>query len=285
MDFIIDSLRTDWQAFLAYSPRLLYAAIVLVVFAIVARVFGHLLGRVMRRSERLRPNERYVRRLLSWTVRVVGVMLALGVMGFEGIAASLLATGGVVAIVLGFAFREIGENLLAGLFMAFSRPFEVGDLIKTGGLTGSVRAIDIRSVHIRTFDACDVFVPSAQIFRVELYNYTRDGLRRPSFTVGVAYHDEPDAVIDLLEGTVRGTEDVLPKPAARVQISAFAASHIEYEVLFWVDLNTSRRDLLSLCNDVKIRCWRALREADMTFSTDVSTALDIKTLPPVALES
>ncbi|MEJ8566074.1 mechanosensitive ion channel family protein [Elongatibacter sediminis] len=285
MDFIINSLRTDWQAFLAYSPRLLYAAIVLVVFAIAARVFGHLVGRVMRRSERLRPNERYVRRLLTWTVRVVGVMAALGVMGFEGIAASLLATGGVVAIVLGFAFREIGENLLAGLFLAFSRPFEVGDLIKTGGLTGTVRAIDIRSVHIRTFDACDVFVPSAQIFRVELYNYTRDGLRRPSFTVGVAYHDEPDVVIDLLERTVRDTGDVLPEPAARVQISNFAASHIEYEVLFWADLNTSRRDLLSLCNDVKIRCWRALQEADMTFSTDVSTALDIKTLPPVALES
>ncbi len=284
MEFITESLRTDWQVFLNYSPRLIYAVTLLLVIFLVASQFSKLVGRIMQRSERLQAQERYVRRLVMWTIRLIGVLFALSVMGFQGLAASMLATGGVVAIVLGFAFREIGENLLAGIFLNFSRPFEVGDLIKSGDLTGTVRAIDIRSVHIRTFDACDVFVPSAQIFKEALYNYTRDGLRRPSFCIGVAYHDEPEAVVSLLQSTIRAVEDVLPEPQAYVSIKQFADGWIVYELFFWVDINTSRRDLVGVTNDVMIHCWRVLGDAGMTFSTDVTSAIEIKAAPPLTVQ-
>ena len=284
MEFITESLKADWQTFLGFSPRLIYAAVVLLIFFLVARIFSNLLGRIMHRSERLQSQERYVRRLVMWAIRVLGVLVAMSVMGFKGLAASMLATGGVVAIVLGFAFREIGENLLAGIFLNFSRPFEVGDLIKSGGLTGTVRAIDVRSVHIRTADACDVFVPSAQIFREELYNYTRDGLRRPSFCIGVAYHDEPEAVVSLLQNMVRQVDDVLPEPQALVSIKEFADGWIVYEVFFWVDVTKSARGLVDVTNDVKIQCWRALGDAGMTYSTDVTSALEIKSAPPLVIQ-
>jgi small-conductance mechanosensitive channel len=283
MDFITDSLRADWQAFLSFSPRLIYATVALFLSFLAARLVGRLIGRIMRRSSRLVAQEPYVRRLATWAIRLLGLLFALSIMGFKGLAASMLATGGVVAIVLGFAFREIGENLLAGIFLNFSRPFEVGDLIKTGDLTGTVRAIDVRSVHIRTADACDVFVPSAQIFRQELYNYTRDGLRRPTFSIGVAYHDDPASVVAQLQRTLRGVEDVLSSPQAFVSIREFADSWIVYELFFWVDITTSRRDLVTVTNDVMIQCWRVLREAGMTFSTDVTSALEIKTVPPVEI--
>ena len=284
MEFITEGLRADWQAFLSFSPRLLYATIVLTLFFLLARVISNLVARIMHRSERLQTQELYVRRLVMWTIRILGMLFALSVMGFKGLAASMLATGGVVAIVLGFAFREIGENLLAGIFLNFSRPFEVGDLIKSGDLTGSVRAIDVRSVHIRTADACDVFVPSAQIFREELYNYTRDGLRRPNFSIGVAYHDEPETVVSLLQNTIRKVEDVLPEPRAFVSIKQFADSWIVYEVFFWVDVNASRRNLVGVTNDVMIQCWRVLRDAGMTFSTDVTSALEIMSAPPLTFK-
>ncbi|MFC1778234.1 mechanosensitive ion channel family protein, partial [Pseudomonadota bacterium] len=182
MEFVIESLRADWQSFLGFSPRLIYAIVLLGVFWIAGSISGRVIGHVLQRSQRARASMGFIQRLVTWILRFAGVLMALGVMGFQGIAASILATGGILAIVLGFAFKEIGENLLAGIFLVFSRPFEMGDLIRTGGLTGTVKALDIRSVHIRTADACDVYVPNAQIFSQELYNYTRDGLRRPDFT-------------------------------------------------------------------------------------------------------
>ena len=284
MEFVLESLRADWEALLRFAPRLLYAVAVLAVFLAVGTFFGRLTARVLRRSTRLRIHERFLQRAVTWAIAAVGILLALGLMGFQGVATSMLATGGVVAIVLGFAFREIGENLLAGLFLTFSRPFEVGDLIKSGDCTGTVRSIDLRHVHVRTLDACDVFVPNAQIFRDPVHNYTRDGLRRPSFTVGVAYHDDPERVIELLQRTTAGIGNVLRDPAPFVTVDEFAANVVVYKVFYWLDVTKSTRMHLAVDTDVRVACWRALRDAGLTFSTDVTTALEIRSAPPLAVQ-
>ena len=280
----MDTLNADWESLLRFAPRLFYGLIVFVVFLTVGRLLGRLVERVLQRSDSLRSNMGFLRRLTTWTVAIIGIMLAVSIMGFKGVAASMLATGGVMAVVLGFAFREIGENFLAGFFLTFSRPFEIGDLVKTGDLTGTVKSIELRFVHIRTFDACDVFVPSAKIFRESLYNYTRDGLRRPKFSVGVAYSDEPNEVIKLLDTATRKVSEVLAFPQPFVTVSEFGSQYIEYEVFFWMDVNKAGRGLVATTNDVKIACWKALRDAGMTFSTDVTTGLEIKTMPPIDID-
>jgi small-conductance mechanosensitive channel len=257
MELVIESLRADWEAFLRFAPRLFYGLVLLVIFLTAAKFAGQFAAKVLHRSARFRSNERFLQHAVRWSISSLGVLLALGLMGFQGIAASLLATGGVVAIVLGFAFREIGENFLAGFFLTFSRPFELGDLIKTGDLTGNVRSIELRSV---------------------------DGLRRPSFTVGVAYHDEPEQVIALLETAARGVPDVIAEPQSFVTIKEFGAQFVEYEVFFWLDVNKSERGYVATRNDVKVHCWRALRDAGMTFSTDVSTGLDLKSAPDLIVD-
>lgn len=279
MEFLTESLLADWQALLRFAPRLIYGLVLLMAFLLVARFAGRFASSAFDRSPRLRTNKHFLQHLVTWAITGLGLLLALGVMGFGGIAASLLATGGVVAIVLGFAFREIGENFLAGFFLTFSRPFELDDLIKTGDLKGVVRSIELRYVHIRTFDACDVFVPSAQIFREPLYNYTRDGLRRPSFSVGVAYHDEPEQVITLLENAANRTVGVMAEPRSFVTIEDFDAQFIRYQVFFWLDESSNERGYVATLNDVKINCWRALRDAAMTFSSDVSSGIDILSAP------
>ena len=284
MDFVIESFRADWEAFLRFAPRLFYALVVFAIFTTIGKYAGRMVAGLLQHTAQFRANLAFLQRVTHWAFSVLGIFIALGIMGFEGVAASMLATGGVVAIVLGFAFREIGENFLAGFFLTFSRPFELDDLIKTGDLTGTVRSIELRNVHIRTFDACDVFVPSAQIFREPLYNYTRDGVRRPSFTVGVAYHDDPAHIIKLLVEATTGVTDVLKDPHPFVTVKEFGAQHIEYEVFFYLDVNKTERGYVALRNDVKIRCWRALRDANMTFSTDVSAGLDIKSVPSLAIE-
>lgn len=281
MEFIVDSLRADWETFLRLVPRLIYGLLLLMVFIITATVAGRMLGKTLRSSRRLAANARFFQLALTWTIASIGVLLALGIVGFQGVVTSLMATGGIAAIILGFAFREVGENFLAGFFLTFSRPFEIGDLIKTGDLLGTVRSIELRYVHVRTFDACDVYVPSAQLFREPLYNFTKDGLRRPNFTIGVAYHDDPETVIALLEETVAGVAGVLAEPEPFVTVKNFGAQYVEYDVFFFIDVEHSDRGYIATKNDVKVACWRALRDAEFTFSTDVSSAIELRKLPGI----
>ena len=127
-----------------------------------------------------------------------------------------------------------------------------------------------------------------EVFREPLFNYTRDGLRRPSFTVGIAYHDEPAQVIALLEqaagepaGEVAG---VIADPPAYVTVKAFSAQYIEYEIFFFFDMKLSKRSYDEISNDVMISCWHALRDAGMTFSTDVTSGLEILSAPDLKVE-
>lgn len=280
MEYIIDTMQGDWEAFLRFSPRLLYALIVLAAAYLVSRLASRALDTLLRRSIRFRTNRSFLRRLVTLAINSVGVLLAFGTLGLHAVVTSLLAGGGVAAVVLGFAFKEVGENFLAGFFLSFSRPFELGDLIQTGDLTGTIRGIELRHVHVRTFDACDVYVPSAQMFREPLYNYTRDGLRRPSFTVGVAYDAPPRQVIEALNTAVREADDVLTEPASFISLKEFSGQFVTYQVYFWLDQTTSSRGYVDVVNDVKTRCWAALKRAGMTFSADVTASVEVSRREP-----
>ena len=284
MEFVLETLSADLESLLRFAPRLLYGLIVLAIFVGLANVTRRLVARLLQRSERFHGNTLYIQRLAGWAIGLIGLLFALSVMGFGGVAASMLATGGIVAIVLGFAFKEIGENFLAGFFLTFSRPFEIGDLIETGEFTGTVKSIDLRNIHLRTFDASDLFVPSAQIYRDPLINYTRDGLRRPAFKIGVSFADDPQEILAMLEQACGSVPDVLKQPESFVTISEFDASYIVYKVFFYIDVTKSKRGYVGTLNDVMIACWRVLLEAGVTFSADATTALDVKTVPGLTVQ-
>jgi len=217
---------------------------------------------------------KFLGRLFRGGFGLAGLVLGLQILGLTAVATSLLATGGLVAVILGFAFREIGENLLAGLFLGISRPFEVGDLIESSGHVGKVREIVLRQVWIRSADGRDIFIPSAQIFRNVLVNYTRDRLRRAEFVVGIDYADPVEDARRLLLAETKTIEGVLADPPPTVRLSEFASQYCELQVLFWVDTEEGP-GLSEVRSAVMGGCLRALRSHGYTLSSDVSTSVTL----------
>jgi len=278
MEILLQSLETEFNALVAMLPRVGIAVAVVLVAYLIGRLIGSGVRRLLARTGRARRYESFARRLVSTLVTLVGIVLALQVLGLTAVATSLLATGGMAAVIFGFAFREIGENLLAGVFLAFSRSFDVGDTIQSGDIFGTVRAVDLRDVHVRTADGCDIFIPSAQIFRNPLYNFTRDGLRRGDFTVGIDYRDDAEmARVRLLESVTR-VAHVLEDPPAAVQITGLLPQFVELSVYFWVDTFGDGPSLASVRSQVIETCRRALAEADFHFSSEVTTGLVVDPL-------
>lgn len=259
-------------------PSLAAASFVVLLFVVLGRVAGKAVDRFAdRREEEARRAARLARRLVGWALNLVGLALALQVLGLTGLATSLLATGGFAAIVLGFAFREIGENLLAGLMLGLSRSFEVGDLIESSGHTGEVKDIKVRHVHLRTADGRDVFVPSASILKDVLVNFTRDGLRRGEFTLGIDYAGPLGEALRLALDAVHGVNGVLSEPAASTRIETFDAQYVVLKVLFWVNTETGS-GLSATRSRAMAAVLSALQGAGIAVSADVSNALTVAPL-------
>jgi small conductance mechanosensitive channel len=275
IDPFVDSLFLELEQFAEMLPRFIFGILVIFLFYFIGKGISRGYDRILRRTSMSESNMHYFQRLIVGVFVFIGFIFFLNIAGFQTFATSLLAGGGLVAVMLGFAFRDIGENLLAGFFLAFSRPFNKGDLIESGGLMGRVQDIQLRHTHIRTGDGCDIFVPSAQLFTKPLHNYTLDGLRRGQFTVGIDYCDDAQQACNVLLDVMNHVKRVLKKPAPSVHIKGFDPDFVELQVSFWINVKDQESSLPAIRTSAMEACRLALIEHQFTFSSNVSTSVDL----------
>lgn len=275
IETIYDSFLTELDLFLGFLPRLFIALAVYLIIYFAGKFAGRGLLRILQHSSMPDTYFPFFRKLVSGIFIFGGFIVFLNMLGYTALAASLLAGGGFTAVILGFAFKDIGENLLAGFFLVFSRPFNQNDLIESGGIMGRVQNIELRHTHIRTGDGCDVFIPSVQLFTKPLHNYTLDGLRRGSFSIAISYTDDAAEAIRIMLESLRGVNGVLKKPASTIQISKFDPNFIEFQLSFWINANNQELSLPKIRTNAMNECLLALQKASFTLSSDVSTNVDL----------
>ncbi len=208
-------------------------ALGLVVIAIIGAIV------VRRLATRLFENAlgydaaRLLGRLGAVVVFGIGVIYALGQVGVS--VAPLLGILGLAGLALAFAFQEVLENYVAGVFMALRRPFGHGDEIQTGDHEGVVEEIALRAVTMRTFDGRRLYVPNAEVWRNPILNNTELGSRRTTLTVGVSYDADLEKAGQLLVETLSQTEGVYADPAPQAYAYEFADSSINFALRFWHD--------------------------------------------------
>jgi len=275
LDRFKDSFIGVWHEIQVMAPRIVASLLIFLFFIWLGRLVGRTLARLLAERGESKVYLRFLQQLATWLLALLGLVLALNILGLGNLAMSLMAGGGMAAVVFGFAFREIGENFIAGFFLTFSRSFEVGDYIESEGLNGEVKTIELRHVHIRTPDGCDIFIPSARIFKSPLHNFTRDGLSRPSFVVGIDYADSPPRARKVLLETVQNTPGVLTDPPATILMSALRPQYVELQVNFWGNTFDTRYDLLEIKNQVMDRCCQALKDEGFTLSANCFSNINL----------
>lgn len=237
----LNQARLD--ALVGYLPRLLVAAAVLLVFGLIAIRVGRLVASLFRSDRSTRIIRSFTRRATALVIFLIGVFFVLPLLGLGNLATALLAGGGIGAIVLGFAFRDIGENMIAGVMLAISRPFDINDLIGSGEFEGTVESLELRHTHIRTVDGRDIYLPNSDIIKQPLVNYTRDGYRRFSFKVGVDYGDDAMTARETVESALRSVDGILDDPFPDVIVDELGTDSVTLLCHYWVDAFEESVDL------------------------------------------
>lgn len=176
---------------------------------------------------------------------LIGFLVVFRVVGLTGVVSGLLAGAGITAFVIGFALKDIGENFLAGILLAFKRPFRVGDIVDITGIRGTVLTMNLRDTQIKTMDGKDVFIPNGTIIKNPLTNFTIDGYLRYDFTVGLDYGSDYRRAMEVILKAIEGIPGVLAEAKCpSVWISNLAESTLNLQVNFWVNtFDRSRSDL------------------------------------------
>ena len=179
---------------------------------------------------------RFLGRIVKTAIVLFALMVVMKIVGLSDVASGLLAGASVSAIVVGFAFKDIGENFLSGIILAFNRPFRVGDTVELDGEKGKVVTLDMRTTQIKSFDGKDIYIPNANVIKNPVINYTIDGHMRQEFNIGLDYGSDVDGAIEILEKSMDQVDGILKgDKGPSVSIGSLSASTLDITVQYWLD--------------------------------------------------
>ena len=252
-----NSLHSYYNSFILSLPQLITAIIIIVIGILITNLITGIIRRRLALSAKDPLTARFLAKALKVIFIVCIIMLALYAGGFGAIAGGILAAAGASAVVLGFAFKDIGENFIAGFILAFSRPFNVNDTVMINDVFGKVKALELRYTKIKTFDGKDVYIPNADVLTKPVTNYTEDGFYRLEFIVGIAYEDDIDGAKHEILEILKNNKDIITDESHEnfVVENELATSTVNLKVLFWADTKDFRKAALvtrgNIINKVK----------------------------------
>lgn len=268
-DEILSSLKSNWEQLLSNLPKIVLALFVfsLTVFLAgrVSRFFGYRLSR--KAHDQLFTS--FIIQVSKYALIIIGLMISLQILDLSGLAGGLLAGAGVSALIIGFAFKDIGENFLSGIILAFDRPFNMDDTIVIDSFMGNVKALNFRTTHIKTFDEKDVYIPNSIMVKQPLTNLTRDGKLRIDFLIGIAYEDDVREAIKVILDTVKQCKSTLQEPAPFSVVEDFSPSTVNLRIYFWTDTDDYRRGVLLTKSDIMGDVKRDLLSRGFTLPAEI----------------
>lgn len=250
-------INTYWEQFLYLLPKLGIALVLLLVAIFISNHVSRLIGGRLEGRSHDPLLAAFLTRLSKWLLLLLGLMLCLQVLGMTGIVSGMVAGAGLTAFVVGFALKDIAENFLAGMVLAFNRPFRIHDTIQIKDnkeFMGRVEALNLRTTVIQTFDGRHIYLPNAMVLREALMNFTRDGFIRPDFQVVIdlGENGSSEQVQQQILAVLKANPDVIDEPQHRCYITLDKAegSVLTLHVYFWTSSEDYRRGVLELKSDL-----------------------------------
>ena len=266
---LMESMTNYWNKFLLSLPRIIMAIILLVIVIYIAFYIARLIKKSLSGEEHDPLFVRFISKITKVVVIICGIILAMQILGLSGIAGGLLAGAGISAFIFGFAFKDIAENFLGGVILAFNRPFSLNDTIVIREFSGHIVALNFRSTHIKTFDEGDVFIPNSIMVKEPLTNLTRDGKIRLNFMVGIAYEDNITEAIATIEETMKSITDIKQDIKPFTVVEELSVSTVNLKVYFWADTFDYKKGVLQIKSDVITKVKETLEANGFSLPADI----------------
>ena len=164
---------------------------------------------------------------------VLAIAFLVGLAALEVNIAPLLAALGATGFIVGFALQGTLSNFASGLMIIVYRPFDTGDLVEAGGITGLIDEMNLVSTTFKTLDNQRIIVPNNSIWGSVIRNFTAHDIRRVDMTFGIGYGDSIEHAETVINDILANHELVLTAPEAVVRVHELADSSVNFTCRPW----------------------------------------------------
>ena len=215
-----------------HLPRLIVALIVLWVGLKLIKVLCKYLDKSMTKKKVDVSLKAFLISVIDIALKALVIVTVLSMVGIK--MTSFIAMLGAAGLAVGMALQGTLQNFAGGVIVLLLRPYRVGDFIEQGGISGTVKSIQIFNTVLNTPDNKVIIVPNTELATKTLINYSKSETRRVDINVGIAYGESIDKARDAMLKIADGYADVLKDPAAAVVVTSLAESSVNLSLRVWV---------------------------------------------------
>ncbi|MCH7308108.1 mechanosensitive ion channel family protein [Acinetobacter sp. NIPH 1852] len=244
---------------LVFWERLPYiglAIIAFILFWLLTKLFKLFVDKTLSNRSYARQNLVLVLHRVGTTfILFLGFLIAL-VIAIPGFTpGQLVGALGIGSVAIGFAFKDIFQNLLSGILILLGEPFKIGDAIIVSGMEGTVEDIQIRATFLRSYDGRRIVIPNATVYTSPVTVNTAYQQRRCEFVVGIGYDDDEQKAKQIVLDILNNERTVLSHPTFSVNVTALADFSVNLTVRWWI--NTTETDILSSSSMIQAQVKQA----------------------------
>lgn len=267
-----DSLMEHWNDFIYQVPNIIIAILIVAIGFLLSNSVALFFKKIIASKTQDPLMTNFLSKTIKLGLIILVMLFALNVAGLGSIATGVLTAAGASAVVIGFAFKDIGENFIAGVILSFNRPFNLNDTVKIDDVFGKVKAMQFRYTKLKTFDGRDVYIPNSDIIKKAVYNYTEDGYFRLDFVVGIDYDDDIDFAKQVILDAVIKSEGVINTETHEcfVTVDALGVSTVNLKILFWTKTMEYRRKALEVRSDVIRNVKQVILKNGLNMPADIT---------------
>ena len=267
---IMTSANHLLQQMISRIPYLIVASFVFVIFWVLSIFFKKAVTRILGSRKHHQNLVTVFRRVGSALILFLGFMVAMIIAVPSFTPGKLIGALGIGSVAIGFAFKDIFQNLLSGILLLLSEPFRIGDQIISGNFEGTVEDIQIRATTIRTYDGRKVVIPNSQLYTSTMTVNTAYSQRRLEFDVGIGYENNIIDAQQVILSVLKAAPTVSKLAEPSVIATALADSSVVLRVRWFIDDGTQTNRVASI-NEVIILVKEALEEANISIPFPVTT--------------
>ncbi|MEO6338620.1 MAG: mechanosensitive ion channel family protein [Caulobacteraceae bacterium] len=266
---ILATVQNMATGFFAMVPLLTAGLVVFLIFWGVATAVRGTVEKIAKQRSEFPSAATAFGRLAYIALMLLGVLISVTVAFPSMTPAKLFSALGIGGVAIGFAFKDILQNFLAGILLLIRHPFRAGDEITSGQFTGTVESIETRATYIRTYDGQRIIVPNSVIYTEVVTVITAYDLLRSHYDVGIGYGDDVSAASQVALDAVKSVSGVLSDPLPDILLWDLAGSSKNLRIRWWT--RPTRSNVTHIRSQVLQAVAEALSAAgvDLPFPTQV----------------
>lgn len=235
--------------------------VVLIVFWLVAKLLKKVFWATSKRTKLDNRLRVLFSRLIGVAIFILGIFTAFTIIVPSFRFGDLIAGLGFTSFIVGFATKDILNNLLSGVLILWKQPFQIGDYIFVKDKQGKVEHIGVRATMLRMDDGEMILIPNGEMYSEPLTIRSAGAERRMKQQVSIGYEaDIKQAKTNILKA-LQDLEGVSNESKPSVYVTELASEGVKLSVYFWIDTTTHKT--MEVVDQVATAIKETLSEAEI----------------------